>query len=328
MKNKLVKKILFYKKGFADAFKLAPIVSEKYGFKRGGVIASELWCLLRYGASPVDYVRFEFYKKNHQERNRYLTIRRYRKLLKKFGFYNKTTYGKIAEYKTFANYIHRPWIVADKETETQFIIDFINKQGVVFAKPDHGDQGKGVMRIKADDSKTIEQLINDCRRRAYVVEGTIEQAPEIAAINPSSVNTVRAFTLLKHNGEVQILSIMLRVGRKGSHVDNWGSGGVAYDFDIETGICVGYGRDKQNNPYIFHPDSNVRMVGFCLPNYDQLIKTIVGLAKLVPQARMVGWDIAITPIGYELVEMNCPGGHDILQAFGKPFGDVFRREFN
>ena len=120
---------------------------------------------------------------------------------------------------------------------------------------------------------------------------------------------------------------MLRVGRKGSHVDNWGSGGIGYDFDIKTGVCVGYGRDKKNNPYIFHPDSNVQMVGYCLPNFENLRKTIIELSHKVPEARFVGWDIAITPNGYELVEMNCPGGHDFLQAFGKPYGDVLRKEF-
>lgn len=240
---------------------------------------------------------------------------------------NETTSRKIPMYKTFADYIHRPWIVADNDTSPAILKDFIVKQHVVFAKPNRGEQGKGVMKIKADDCKAIDELLNYCQKDAFIVEGAIEQAPEIAAINPSSVNTVRAYTILKHTGEVQILGIMLRAGRKGSHVDNWGSGGIGYDFDIETGICVGYGRDKQNNPYIIHPDSNVQMVGFRLPNYEQLKKTIVKLAKVEPKARFVGWDIAITPAGYELVEMNCPGGQDFLQAFGKPFGDLFREEF-
>ena len=119
---------------------------------------------------------------------------------------------------------------------------------------------------------------------------------------------------------------MLRTGRKGSHVDNWGAGGIGYDFDIETGICVGYGRDKKNRPYIFHPDSGVQMVGFKLPNYEVLKKTIIEMSQLVPAARFVGFDIAITQEGYELVEMNCPGGHDFLQAFGKPYGDILKKE--
>lgn len=313
------------KKGLSEFNVQNVTVPEPYN-KRFRLIISELWCLLRYGARPVDYVRFEFYKKNGHERNRYLTWGRYMRMKNLFGTYNESTHGKIAEYNTFADYIHRPWMVADKDTEPQIIKDFIAKQGIVFAKPNHGDQGKDVMKIKAGDGSAIEKLIIDCRKIQYVVEGVIEQVPEIGKINSSSINTVRAYTLLKRNGEAQILGIMLRVGRKGSHVDNWGSGGVGYDFDLETGVCVGYGRDKQNNPYIFHPDSNVQMVGFCLPDFENLKKIIIELTHKVPEARFVGWDIAITPNGYELVEMNCPGGHDFLQAFGRPYGDLLRKE--
>lgn len=313
-------------KGLKEFGEQAQIVSNSYGGGKIRWIASMLWCLVRYGSRPIDYVRFEFHKKSAKERNRYLTLYRYKHLLKKFGTYNEQVRGKIAEYKTFADYIHRPWMVVDKDTEPQELRDFIIKQGVVFAKPNQGDQGKGVLKIKAEDSKAIEDLLNEIKKSAYVVEGVIEQDPQIAAINPTSVNTVRAYTLLKKNGETEILGIMLRVGHKGSHVDNWGSGGVGYDFDIETGICVGYGRDKKNNPYIFHPDSNVQMVGFRLPNYEQLRQLIIEMTHKVPAARFVGWDIAITPNGYELVEMNCPGGHDFLQAFGRPYGDVLKRE--
>ncbi len=324
----MISPIEWLKKGVAESVEQAKIVSELYDVKWVRVLVSELWCGLRYGAKPVDYVRFEFYKKNHHERNRYLTTYRYRKLLKKFGYYNETTMGKIAEYKSFANYIHRPWIVVDKDTDPQTVRDFISKQGVVFAKPNMGDQGKGILKIKSDDNLIIEELLNECKKGPFVVEGAIKQIPEIASINPSSINTVRAYTLLKKNGETAILGIMLRVGRKGSHVDNWGSGGIGYDFDIETGVCVGYGRDKQNNPYIYHPDSNIQMVGFRLPDFENLKIIIVQLAHMVPEARFVGWDIAITPNGYELVEMNCPGGHDFLQAFGKAYGDELRQEFN
>lgn len=324
-----MEKIKWLKKFYTYRVERARVVSERYSSRWWvGVIISELWCKVRYGADLTDYERFEFYKKNHHERNRYLTIRRWLMMFKEFGYYktSEKTYGKIAIYKTFADYIHRPWLVADKDTNPQSIKDYIAKQGVVFAKPDHSSQGKGVVKIKADDNAAIEELLNDCKQRAFVVEGSIEQAPEIAAINPSSINTIRAYTIIKKNGETEILGIMLRVGRKGSHVDNWGSGGVGYDFDIETGVCVGYGRDKKNNPYIFHPGSNVQMVGFRLPDFENLKKIIIELTHKVPEARFVGWDIAITPNGYELVEMNCPGGHDFLQAFGKPFGDLLKRE--
>lgn len=322
----MISPFVWVKKGLAESVEQAEKVSQLYGMKRGGVIISELWCLLRYGAKPVDYVRFEFYKKNHHERNRYLTTYRYRRLLKKFGYYNETTYGKIAEYKTFSDYIHRPWIVADKNTDPQIVKNFIAQQGVVFAKPDHGDQGKGVMKIKASDTLSIDELLNDCKKDAFVVEGAIEQVPEIAAINPSSVNTVRAFTLLMKDGTTKILSVLLRVGKPGMHVDNWGSGGVCYNFDIESGVCDRAGVDKKNCQFVFHPGSNIQMTGFVLPDFEKLKLLIIELSHKVPEARYVGWDIAITSTGYELVEMNCPGGHDILQAFKIPFGDLLRKE--
>ena len=314
------------KKGASEIFEQLRLVTNTYGGNNVHWFFDMMWCLIRYGARPIDYVRFEFHKKSSRERNRYLTLYRYFHLLKKFGTFNENTNGKVAEYKTFEGYIHRPWIVAEKDTNKQTIKDFIAKQGIVFAKPNHGDQGKGVMKITSDNETAINELLETIKKGPYVVEGMIEQSAEIAAINPSSVNTVRAYTLIKRNGETQILGIMLRVGRKGSHVDNWGSGGIGYDFDLETGVCVGYGRDKKNNPYIFHPDSNVQMIGFQLPNFEKLKSIIIELSHKVPAARFVGWDIAITPKGYELVEMNCPGGHDFLQTFGRPYGDLLKKE--
>lgn len=316
------------KKATSEFWEQARKVADTYEGGGGSLYycMSMLWCYLRYGARPIDYVRFEYYKKNSHERNRYLTWGRYMRMKPLFGKYNEATHGKVAEYKTFAAYIHRPWMVADQDTEPQAIRDFISEQGVVFAKPNFGYQGKGVLKIKAGDKAAIDKLLTECKKGAFVVDAAIQNSPEIAAINPSSVNTVRVYTLLKKDGATDFLGIMLRVGRKGSHVDNWGAGGVGYDFDVETGVCVGYGCDKKNNPYIFHPDSNFQMVGYRLPDFERLKKTVIELSHIVPEARFVGWDIAITPNGYDLVEVNCSGGHYLLQAFGKPYGDVLIRE--
>lgn len=69
-----------------------------------------------------------------------------------------------------------------------------------------------------------------------------------------------------------------------------------------------------------------RWLVFRLPDFENLKKIIIELTHKVSEARFVGWDIAITPNGYELVEMNCPGGHDFLQAFGRPYGDLLKKE--
>lgn len=306
------------KTGVPEMFEQARLVGNTYGGSEAHWFLDMCWCLIRYGARPIDYVRFEFYKKSAHERNRYLTIYRYFKLLKKVGYLNEATHGKIAEYKTFADYIRRPWIVVGKDTDPQIVKQFIAKHGVVFAKPNMGDQGKGVMKIKADDSKAIEELLVECKQGTYVVEDAIKQDPDIEAINPSSVNTVRVTTLTDKQGCPQIISVILRAGAPGSHVDNWGAGGVGYNFNLETGICDQYGKDKKNRKYIYHPGSNKQMLGYKLPHFEEIKDYVTKLGKLVPNVRYIGWDVAITTDGFDLVEMNCPAGHDMFQSFDNP----------
>lgn len=235
--------------------------------------------------------------------------------------------GKISEYQYFNDFIHRDWIIADKGTAQVEIENFIKKHHVVIAKPNNGEQGHGVIKIVSDDRTAINELLSQCKKEPFVVEECLINTPEIAEINSSSLNTIRCYTFIDKYGKPHIMEIMLRVGLSGSHVDNWGSGGVGYCFDVETGICSQYGLDKLNRPYTYHPGSNYPMIGFKLPEFDKLKEYIYSLVKLAPSARYVGWDIAITPKGYDLVEMNCPGGHDFLQAFGRPWGDFIKRNW-
>ncbi|WP_308759887.1 sugar-transfer associated ATP-grasp domain-containing protein [uncultured Bacteroides sp.] len=151
-----------------------------------------------------------------------------------------------------------------------------------------------------------------------LLEQVVTNCLEISEINLSSLNTFRVYTMIDRCGESHIIAIMLRAGVAGKTVDNWGSGGIGYHFDIESGVCVGYGYDKKHNRYIFHPGSRLKMVGFSIPRYREFKEFVFALTKIEPKARYVGWDIAITPDGFELVEMNFPGGHDFLQAFGVP----------
>lgn len=282
------------------------------------------WCLLRYGARPIDYVRFEFHKKSARERNRYLTIFRYFRLQNRFGAGMQGVKGKVEEYRTFSPYIKRNWIEINQATPTCLVSDFVQKYSVVIAKPINGEQGKGVLKIEGIDSSEYKELLENRRSISYVVEEKVVNCRELEVINPSSLNTVRATTLILKNGLPKIVSIILRVGAPGSHVDNWGSGGVGYNFDIETGICNMYGRDKKNRLYTYHPGSNVQMIGFKLPHFEELKQYIISLTKIFPSARYVGWDIAITPKGFDLIEMNCPAGHDMFQSFDNPVYELMK----
>ena len=288
---------------------------------------SMAWCLFRYGARPIDYARFEFHKKSSKERNRYLTIYRYFRVGKHFGAGSHGVSGKVEEYRTFGEFIKRDWIEVDKSTPTSSIGEFISKYKEIIAKPVNGEQGKGVLVIRGVESHEYKILLSEIQSTSYLLEQKVVNCPELAAINPSSLNTVRVTTLIKKDGSPYIMSIILRVGAPGAHVDNWGAGGVGYNFDIKTGVCNMYGRDKKNRPYVYHPGSNIQMIGFKLPRFEELKQYALGLTKVFPSARYVGWDIAVTPDGFDLIEMNCPAGHDMFQSFYNPVYDLMMKNW-
>ena len=307
----------------------ASIVSDTYsGYKLFWMI-DMAWCLVRYGARPIDYVRFEFHKKSGRERDRYLTIFKYFKLAKKL---KKTLGGnlmgyKTNEYKLFSEYIKREWMIVDAQTSESDVRTFIQKHQTVIAKPNNGEQGKGVMKIKVEDQKKINELLDLKSHNVFVLEECLKNIEDLDRMNPSSLNTIRCYTMIDKEGKDRIMEIILRAGAPGSHVDNWGSGGVAYYFDVETGICKGPGVDKKNKTHMLHPGSQFQVVGYKLPDYEKLLDYIHQLMNVDRTARFVGWDIALTPNGYDLVEMNCPGGHDLLQGFGKPWGSFFKENW-
>lgn len=305
----------------------AAIVRDTYGGSKLHWMLDMGYCMARYGARPIDYVRFEFHRKSARERNRYLTICRYFRVQKHFGAGLPGISGKLEEYQTFKDFIKRDWMEVQSDTSDNLVEEFIRKHGESIAKPVNGEQGKGVLKITGTDTSDFQTLLSERKKTPYILEEIVCNCRELAEVNSSSLNTVRATTLIGKDGTPQILSIILRVGAPGSHVDNWGSGGVGYNFDLQTGVCNMYGRDKKNNPYVKHPGSNVQMIGFKLPRYEELRQYVYDLTSVYPSARYVGWDIAITSTGFDLIEMNCPAGHDMFQSFDNPIYDIMKKNW-
>jgi len=296
-------------------------VVEKYGGNSLYWKLDMAWCFLKYGARPIDYLRFEFYKKNRFARNEYLTFSRYIKLTKKLGIRaSGISANKEAEYGLYSRFIHRPWFLATKSTTEKEIIDFIRTNGRVIAKPNGGEQGHGVLLFDSQNDNTgnITILMNSLKAEDYLIEGAVSNCDELKVLNPCSLNTLRVVTMVDSKGVPQILGGWLRVGAPRKVVDNWGSGGVGYNVDMNTGTIDRLGRDKQNNEYLKHPGSNVTMPGFVLPRIDEIRSLVKEMAMVKPEARYVGWDLAITQDGIDLIEMNFPPGHDMMQSFNTP----------
>ena len=118
---------------------------------------SEIYCFIRYGCSPDDYFRYEFYRKSGFERDRFITYRRSQALIKRFNDPSKTHYfrDKRDFNKIFHSFIKREWIDLSKCTKEEFEKFFL-RQGAVLMKPLDGGQGKGIFKLTSLNGFRIE----------------------------------------------------------------------------------------------------------------------------------------------------------------------------
>lgn len=282
------------------------------------------WCLMKYGARPIDYYRFKFYNLNRFERNRYLTFYRYMKIAKKLIRQGVIFADKVKEYNQYSPFINRAWMPT-RGVSSHELKEFIVSNGECIAKPNRGEQGKGIYVVSNDIIANNHHILEELSSCDYILEAKLANCKELDRINHSSLNTLRVYTMLDKTGKPVILNMMLRIGKTGSDVDNWGAGGVAYEINLDEGIVHGYGIDKQCHKHLKHPGTDFVMPGFKIPQYPKVLEMIEKLCRIDSNSRLVGWDIAITPDGPELIEMNCPAGHDILQAFGSPFYEKIKQ---
>ena len=177
----------------------------------------------------------------------------------------------------------------------------------------HGACGKGIQKIKPKEWNDKQELYNHLKKNGTtVLEEAVIQHDKLNELHPTSVNTCRIVSILKDDGNVDIVTAYLRIGN-GMHVDNFNSGGMVVPINVETGIIEYPALDKVGSLYEIHPMTNTRIVGFKIPLWNQAKDLVKNLGKVVPEVRLVGWDIAITNKGPVVIEANDFPGHDIYQ---------------
>lgn len=279
------------------------------------------YCFCRYGATTYNYKNFQFYKKRACYRDSYLTFRRYVKLIQeKMDWDTHLLFKQKNEFnKYYKDFIHRKWAVLDTASTFDQIYSFIEIcGGKAIVKPLDDMQGHGIYRINSKNTGKIDDLILQLRNGSrFLLEEIVENAQSLKVINPTSLNTVRVNTLLDKQLNVHYLNFVLRVGGTNAEVDNFSSGGVIYSINKDKGVVDNYGTDKSGSFFAFHPSTNVPMLGLEIPYFADLKRFVDRIARLNPKAKLVGWDIAITENGFELIEGNFAADETIMQFDGK-----------
>lgn len=141
----------------------------------------------------------------------------------------------------------------------------------------------------------------------FLLEEHLPQHPALAGLNASSVNTVRMWTVSTPQGW-KTIGAYLRVGRQGAQVDNNASGGIACPVDVVTGrVTDAFLPASPRQPVPCHPDSGAPLLGFQVPDWALALQRAGEAVAAFPHMHIAGLDMAFTPDGPALIELNvCP----------------------
>jgi hypothetical protein len=172
-----------------------------------------------------------------------------------------------------------------------------------------------------DGEKTIQALLDSYGGNDYIVQKVLTQHPDMARMNPTSVNTVRVVTLVR-NGQAQILSTIVRIGGQGNLLDNIAQGG--YQAVVDENGCLkqyAYTHKGGKDMHVEQTDSGFRFAGYPIPCWPEIQKTALDLALRLPHLKLIGWDFMVNDQSQVvMIEYNCDFGQN-QENCGPTFGD-------
>ena len=300
-------------KSYKDGLKKLDIalvfIAEHYGKPKLFFWIDALIAYISYGVTPNQYIGFRFFEKSRLERSEFYTRRQYKRFERELNDpkYYSIFWDKEKFNAAFSDFIHRDWLFCGDASEKQ-ISDFLAHNKKIIVKPTSASSGKGIHILSDTDT------INDLIASKSLLEEFVLQHHSMSELNPSSVNTVRVYTLLDRDSEPHILSATIRVGGVNSEVDNFHAGGVAYPLDINYGFVTAAGRNIRGEKCLFHPGTNMKMIGFEVPEWNSLKEFVFRAAKVFPSSRLIAWDVAVLEDGFEMIEGNYNGDPNMMQA--------------
>lgn len=279
------------------------------GKSKTRIIADVINSIYKYNIGIMDYFIFRFFEKDEEERSKWVGTgykyefdlktnpKRTREILEnKIKFYEA--------YKPFINHVY--CTVDDLLQENKVAVTlFSNDSGKIVVKDSLGQCGWDVEVVKASEFSPT-KLAEYMKSKGFdLAEEFIQQHQTMNELSPTGLNTVRMITMINKEGGVDILGARMRISVN-NHVDNLASGNIACPIDITTGKITGKGvySDITKNPVDKHPITEVPLIGFEIPMWEELVKTTREIALFRPENKGVGWDVAVTSNGPDFVEGN------------------------
>ena len=214
-------------------------------------------------------------------------------------------------------------VLSDIETFSSFLGETENLP--VFMKPVQATASSGAMvathfdgtmvDLKFRDRVSIEELYNQyIANNPYLLQRTTPNHPEIDAITPN-LATVRFYNFMEEDG-LRSLYPMMKIPAGESVADNfWRKGNLLAAIDETTGCLtkIVQGAGLAQVELSRHPESDVELLDMQLPHWDEVRALNEKCARMFAPVRFTATDLAITPDGPIVVEVNYGGSFALPQ---------------
>ncbi len=275
------------------------------------ILGDMVWCGLRYQAGYNDYRSLDFYLLDGDQRASVLTRGKNNVIVRKYN--DKAACIRLDDKGLFCKlydpFLHREWLDLREASEEDFK-SFAARHPTFIVKPVTGIGGAGVEKKTVTSETDLTRLYTSLREGDQALaEELVIQHPELAALYPQAVNSLRLYTFYDGK-DVNVLRCVLKLGNHGSVVDNDASGGM-FTFLEENGVVKYPAVDLEEHIYDKHPETGKTIPGFRVPFFREALALVKEAALVTPQVAYVGWDVAITTTGPALIEGNSyPGVYD------------------
>ncbi|MEJ1230014.1 MAG: sugar-transfer associated ATP-grasp domain-containing protein [Galbitalea sp.] len=227
--------------------------------------------------------RVDFNLMNWRERKTFLTRPQANQLtlrLNDAAFKNLFS-DKVQFNRKFAKYLGREWLDV-RESTTEQLRDFVTKHGSVKLKDPVNLGGYGLEKKDATSIEDYEAFRQHLLETGQVlVEEFITQHPDLARLSPKSVNTLRIITYFDGTTPCTFSPTPSRWAPAPTSTT---SGRAASRRpSMRAASAATAPSNKEGDKYLRHPLTDVEIVGFVVPLYDEAVAMAVEMAKIVPE---------------------------------------------
>lgn len=155
--------------------------------------------------------------------------------------------------------------------------------------------------IEILDSRFLHKFGDD-----FILQEAIEQHPDLAVFNQTSVNTLRivAYRSVKDES-ISIVTSVLRVGLNGAVVDNAHAGGKFVGFNPKTGVLNNYVCDQDGKIVTIHNGIDFSKNQFKIPEWNKIRDAVEVIGKRIIHHRYISFDMTLDKNGNpKLIEFN------------------------